>query len=97
MALSSNKQWQNIQFIWEDNKNKPRQKALANFLLKTGWLMIVLLHTSTISKYSVTATVQYAISKVQPWIKTLPLYTHNLDCTYQDNKDLLTCIGMSED
>jgi hypothetical protein len=34
---SSNKiQWQNIKSTWENNKNKPRKQAVANFQLSTG-------------------------------------------------------------
>ena len=36
IALSSKTQWQNIKFTWEDNKNKPRKQAVANFSLNTG-------------------------------------------------------------
>ena len=36
IALSSKTQWQNIKAKWEDNKNKPRKQAVANFWLNTG-------------------------------------------------------------
>ena len=35
-ASSSKTQWQNIKSTWENNKNKPRKQAVANFWLNTG-------------------------------------------------------------
>jgi GH24 family phage-related lysozyme (muramidase) len=36
IASSSKTQWQNIKSTWENNRNKPRKQAVANFLLNTG-------------------------------------------------------------
>ena len=36
IASSSKTQWQNIKSTWENNKNKPRKQAVANFRLNTG-------------------------------------------------------------
>jgi uncharacterized protein (DUF1800 family) len=36
IASSSKTQWQNIKSTWENNKNKPRKQAVANFQLNTG-------------------------------------------------------------
>jgi hypothetical protein len=36
-ASSSKTEWQNIKFTWENNKNKPRKQAVANFRLNTGY------------------------------------------------------------
>jgi hypothetical protein len=36
IASSNKPQWQNIQSTWENNKNKPRKQAVANFRLNTG-------------------------------------------------------------
>jgi len=40
IASSNKTQWQNIKTTWENNKNKPRKQAVANFQLNTGhdWL-----------------------------------------------------------
>ena len=35
-ASSRETQWHNIKFTWENNKNKPRRQAVANFRLNTG-------------------------------------------------------------
>jgi len=35
MASSNKTQWQNIKTTWENNKNKPRKQAVANFRLNT--------------------------------------------------------------
>jgi len=37
MASPSQTQWQNITYTWENNKNKPRKQAVANFQLNTGY------------------------------------------------------------
>jgi hypothetical protein len=36
VASSNKTQWQNIKTTWENNKNKPRKQAVANFRLNTG-------------------------------------------------------------
>jgi hypothetical protein len=35
-ASSNKTQWQNIKSTWKNNKNKPRNHAVANFQLNTG-------------------------------------------------------------
>jgi hypothetical protein len=36
IASSNKTQWQNIKSTWENNKNKSRKQAVANFWLNTG-------------------------------------------------------------
>jgi len=36
IASSNKTQWKNIKTTWENNKNKPRKQAVANFRLNTG-------------------------------------------------------------
>ena len=36
IASSNKTQWKNIKTTWENNKNKPRKQAVANFQLNTG-------------------------------------------------------------
>jgi GH24 family phage-related lysozyme (muramidase) len=36
IASSNKTRWQNIKTTWENNKNKPRKEAVANFQLNTG-------------------------------------------------------------
>jgi len=53
IASSNKTQWQNIKTTWENNKNKPRKQAVANFRLNTGHdCLSVRLHRIEIFSYN---------------------------------------------
>jgi len=52
IASSNKTQWQNIKTTWENNKNKPRKQAVANFWLNTGHDCLAAHHHIKIFSYN---------------------------------------------
>jgi hypothetical protein len=91
-ASSNKKQWQKIKSTWENNKNKPRKQAVANFPLYTGRdCLAAHLHRIKIFSHNYCTICKLKNTKMDK--------DHLLECLKLEHisKELSKLIGMPED